>query len=388
MGIGLMYSMIFKNLWFLVFVVISVACQRPALHKEPDNKTSPVVTEAVNYQRQNYYPVKLEPPYSIIDEDDVPGMPVANFCVVDDKLFFTGSKGHLIAADADDLGADHIDLSEAISAAPSFRYPLLLVASEVEGPGLLAYHILSGQIVWTHNPGPSVNAPVILGDQVYHTNLSRQIMQLDLASGSVTGTLKLDEQPVSHLAVHDKKLITTSTNGQVLSITAQNNLQVQWKKKIARAFRTYPVINGNHIYVATYDGKFIVIDTDGSMIYERDAGVSLYTAVSTDESSIFLPQSNGYLVAIDALSFKTLWKTKLDGPMTIPALVTRDHIVAGTSQKKLFFIKKENGQIIQELDIEGRLSALPVRIEEKLYIGYEYNHIAALIPDKDVNDDQ
>ena len=114
----------------------------------------------------------------------------------------------------------------------------------------------------------------------------------------------------------------------------------------------------------------------------RDFNINIFSPPSADNEHLFIPLSDGKIICRDLDSGPDLWDVQLDGPVSVPILVTNKYLLIGTSQRKFYIVDKSDGSIVQATELEGRLSSIPLISGQDIFIGYEYNHIALLSPEK------
>ena len=144
-----------------------------------------------------------------------------------------------------------------------------------------------------------------------------------------------------------------------------------------------------HLYIITYNGLLYGLNLKSGYLSQiEDYSTKAYASLSGDDQNLIIPLSDGALICRNIENNKESWSIKLNGPVSCPVLITNNHVIAATSQKVLYIINKNNGEIIQEIKTEGRLNAPPVFDRNNMVICYEYDKIAlySSIGDKDATD--
>ncbi|MCL6495545.1 MAG: hypothetical protein K6T54_12300, partial [Ignavibacterium sp.] len=58
-------------------------------------------------------------------------------------------------------------------------------------------------------------------------------------------------------------------------------------------------------------------------------------------------------------------------------VITNNHLIVPNLFKSVFIIDKQNGEVIQEIELDNRAKLSPVIVNNKLIIGYDEGVIAA-----------
>jgi len=124
-------------------------------------------------------------------------------------------------------------------------------------------------------------------------------------------------------------------------------------------------------------GQVYLLDKESGHLHSQiKLSSAIYTTPSTDGSMVYICQSDGSISAFDVENLSLRWSHKLDGPITVPALVLNNKIVVGTEKKDLHILDKVTGQTLQRIELEGRLRAQPLVCKRGLIVAYEYRKLA------------
>jgi outer membrane protein assembly factor BamB len=375
-------------LYITILAVLISSCQNPRLLKTNNaEEICPIFTEGVNFQHHNYLNENMPLPIIFEKDESLSGMPTQTLCFIRDQIVLTTHNGHLYIINSNNFGKNSkTKISRAISAPPTFHNGFLYIAAEIGKEGLSAYDIYKGETVWRQKGYMSVSSPIVSQDRVFHGALNGAVICLNAADGQKIWESATGDKITSSLAFKDNNLIAASQNGIIRNYNASSGT-TNWSLELNEGVFTHPLIVDNRIFIVTYPGNLYSIDLkNGKIITKKPFGVKLYTAPSTDRQSLFIPLSDGKIAAINLDTYKTQWTIQLEGPPSAPILVTNNALFAGTAQKHFYVIDKKNGEIIQKIKLEGRLKSLPVILNEKLFLSYEYKYIASFIVNKEEKD--
>jgi outer membrane protein assembly factor BamB len=136
------------------------------------------------------------------------------------------------------------------------------------------------------------------------------------------------------------------SDGALVAFNAKTGSE-QWEITLNRntKFRDIdasPVIDGDYIYINSYDDKVYCLSKDkGEIIWNANYGGASTPVILGNK--IFITSSKGEIVALSKKDGTEIWKnsTKL-GVFTEPS-VLNDFIVSGESQGKLLFFNAADG---------------------------------------------
>jgi len=367
------------TLAILLFLLIS--CQKPQLAYKSNNENGLVFTEGLNFERHNYLPKDINPPFQFDKKESLNGLATQTIGLFEDHLILTTHNGYLSVIPVENIGKNRkTRLSKGTTASPTLYNEKLYIPMEIGKSGLRVYNIKNADILWDLKGYYSKSSPIVIDNLVFHTSKYGNIICLNVNTGSIIWEVNLGDNIYSNLAYSAENLIAVTQNGIVQSFDPKSGL-VLWNIKIDEAVHSQPLILNNVVYVITYNGNLyqISLKNGNSKLIKAFKGYQ-FSPLSTDGKYLYIPQSNGEIVTIEVSSKDNIWKLQLDGPVSSPVLVTNKYLLIGTAQKYFYILDKSNGEIIQSLQLEGRLSSLPVIHNEKIFLGYEYRHLACLTP--------
>lgn len=236
-----------------------------------------------------------------------------------------------------------VELKLPISAGLT-RIDTMLFAATSNGE-VIALDIVDGKKIWQSNVSSEVFAqPVQAGKFVIIKSVDGKIAALDIKTGENKWvydravpalTLRGNSSPV----VYDDTLVAGLDNGKLVGLSVETGKEI-WSLTVAIPrgrteiermvdIDASPVINGEHLYVVTYQGKIsnIHIPT-GKLVWTRN--FSAYNGIAFNETNIFISDSEGFVWALDQNSGATIWKQDklLRRSLTKPVVYKKSIIVA------------------------------------------------------------
>ena len=129
-----------------------------------------------------------------------------------------------------------------------------------------------------------------------------------------------------------------------------------------------PVILGNDIYVATFQGRLASVALeDGRITWTRD--ISSYAGLTADERNIYITDDQSNVWALERSTGNSVWKQEnlFARRATAPAAIG-DLVVVGDLEGYLHWMDKSNGQFVARTRVsKDPVLAPPVAFEDIVY---------------------
>lgn len=242
-------------------------------------------------------------------------------------VFAGGVDGYLYALDKKSGKKKwQVQLASSLYAQPALYKDYLVVLTH-DGT-VQSYDKKTGDLLWQYRvPTPSLTllgnaAPTIFNQQVLAGMANGELWAFELDSG----------QPEWN------RVITKS----------QGNSEVSGMVDIL----TQPVIYQNKIYVGSYQGNIVAINTNSlNKVWQKP--YPTYHNFAYDKQRLYATRSNSFIAAFNHLNGQKQWENKqLRGrSVTQPELIG-DYIAVGDNQGYIHFFDKQNGQYIERIRVD------------------------------------
>lgn len=140
-----------------------------------------------------------------------------------------------------------------------------------------------------------------------------------------------------------------------------------------------PVITGNRIYAATYQGQIAALDlASGRKFWTHD--ISSYSGMTSDAERVYISDAQSHFWAFDAESGATDWRQDQLTARTItgPAIMLDRYIVVGDAEGYLHWMNKQDGRFVARTFVNSSgILATPVAEGNILYVYTKDGHLAA-----------
>lgn len=372
--------------YILISVMIMAGCGSSLRIRDfQTGKTAdknPLLTSQLDYSRNTVSSQELRPPLAEYWEEDYQSLPINGFTASENWIFFGMLNGYLAAVDIDDGDLEgKKNLGDACAVPPTIYNNILYQTFETGKYGLIAYDISDGSSIWSIKNHLSRSSPVIVNNRAIFQSLVGEVICFDGLTGSEIWKQSLGRQIRNSPAFKDNTLVTVTLDGSIIAFDATSG-DIIWELNLSTPIFADPVIEGEKLYIAAHSGTLFVIELqNGHLISQSEFKIELFNSPTIDEKNIYIASSNGLIYSIDKLSLKNNWTFSGEGPIVGSALVTQSYVYFSTMAKKLYAISKNEGQLIQKIDLVGRAKSAPIIHQGKLMVACEINQIIAYVED-------
>ena len=299
------------------------------------------------------------------------------------KVFVADVRGNLLAIDATSgniLWENDADLS--ITGGPGSSETLTMIGSE-EGD-VLAYASESGDFLWQAKVSSEVlAAPQEAYGIVVVRTIDGKIYGLDAHDGS---RLWIYDRTVPALTLRGTSnpvitgdVVIAGFDGGRLAAIELHTGKLIWETSVSLAsgssqlermvdIDSDPVIIGNDIYVATFQGRLASVALEnGRITWTRD--ISSYAGLTSDGKNIYITDDQSHVWALERSSGNSVWKQEnlFARQVTAPATIG-DLVVVGDLEGYLHWMDKSSGQFVARTQIsKNPILAPPVAVEDIVY---------------------
>ncbi|MCK4753594.1 MAG: PQQ-like beta-propeller repeat protein [Calditrichia bacterium] len=352
----------------------------------PAGKTAdinPLMTSQLTYSRNTVSSQELIPPLTEDWEEDYQSLPNNGFTAVDNWLFFGMQNGYLAAVDIDDGDLEgKKNLGDACAVPPTVYNNILYQAFEIGSYGLIAYDVSDGSSIWAIDGHFSRSSPVIVNELALFQSLRGEVICFNYLTGEEIWRHSLNKGIRNSPAFKDNVLITVTLDGTIYAFESTSG-NIIWELNLNSPVFADPVIDGERLYVSSHAGTLFVIELhSGQLLSNKEFSIELFNSPTIDQNSIYIASSNGTLISINKSSLENNWIFSGDGPIFGPALVTNSYVYIATMAQKLYIISKNDGQLIQKIELVGRARSAPIINHGKLILACESKQVIAYVEDR------
>jgi len=325
---------------------------------------------------QNFLPVNIDTPLVISKTASLNGTPVNSICLAGDQYLLAAQNGLIYSVSAADID-DHADTKTAdgISTPPAFMNRKFYIAAEKGKNAFIIYDFDSRKAQSVEGFAYSSASPVVWQDKIIYASLDGSLICINANTLEHEWKSELGGKIISSPAFDGRQLYVITQNGILRSYSLDEG-EVLWSRHIKESFYISPMITDDALYIAGFAGSLYRIDkSEGDILQKIDLGKPVRTALSTDGERILAITPDAVLRLYDSSLKNLIWQQKLDAPAVVPALITNNLVIIGTTQKSFYLLDLNSGSILQEMKLKGRQASLPVFYKDKLVMGMEYEKL-------------
>lgn len=248
------------------------------------------------------------------------------------------------------------------------------VVSDAHGK-LIALDRLTGKVLWQSELSSNVLAPALVsGNRVIALSNNGFINGVSLQTGKVIWqfgtnipTLSVRGSASPILLDNQTTLVATS-DGRIHALNLDNGNSL-WSRRMNLSVRANdvggladidatPVLVDNLLYVITFGGQLVALDTSNNQIVFSKEMASL-KSVSVDSSQVYASTLDGSVVALDRFTGRTNWESdSLKYRGLSNAVSTQNTVIVGDKLGFLHIFDKYTGKIIDRKETKTDVNKL------------------------------
>jgi outer membrane protein assembly factor BamB len=202
---------------------------------------------------------------------------------------------------------------------------------------------------------------LIANETIYAPNAEYNLYAL-----SFSGTLKWAapfqaDQAIWGSPVSDGTNVYFGTLGRHLyAVNAQTGKQA-WEQTVDGAILGTPVLGPNNsLYVGTYSGALVALNTSTGAILQQQATSSwIWSGPTQDGTNVYVGDANGMFYAFPMSGTGQPWSQQLNGAIIGSPLISGNSIIVGTESGNVYFMDN-TGQNVRPVAVSGNIEASPV----------------------------
>ncbi len=260
--------------------------------------------------------------------------------------------------------------SDAIEGAAAIVQGVVYVGSFDQH--LYAIDLASGTQKWKTKLGPIKAAPGVREGVVYVGDVDGKFYAVAADSGKLLWQFATEGEITSGCNFSKEGLILVGSHDQNLYAIDRSGKAV-WQFRTEGPVNGSPAVVGNRTFIAGCDSILHVLDTtSGKEVAAIDLEGQAGASAAVDGDRLYVGTMNNQVLGIDWKQKKVVWTfeaRKRQQPFYSSAAVTKDLIVVGSRDKRLYALQRTTGREAWSLLTEGRVDASPVVVGNRVYVG-------------------
>jgi outer membrane protein assembly factor BamB len=173
-------------------------------------------------------------------------------------------------------------------------------------------------------------------------------------------------------------------------IALSQPLTVRWRYESDRTSNFTPADDGTTVYLPLSEGMLVALNAaDGQLRWKADVGGNFSASPVADDRSVYTAgqygsaiseqrHANGTLRALSKTTGVTVWMRTLQAPLSGSLLVSENALFAGGADGKVYAFAKRTGLTLWTNQYAENFSSQPAAAGRLLYIGSEQGSLFAL----------
>lgn len=297
----------------------------------------------------------------------------------------TASKDGTVTATNKTTGKIHwrVNTKVPISGGASANDNLVVVGSR-EGD-VVALRAIDGKILWQNKVASEILAPpAVSNDIVLAKTINGQLSGLSAQDGHALWHYEQTEPTLilrgaSAPLISGSNVIVGFANGNLAKLTLREG-SLHWQQTMATPEGSFsiqrmididanPIIHGNRVYAATYQGRITAMDLgSGKTYWTHD--ISSFSGIAADSDRVYVADTKSHIWAFDADTGTVDWRqTQLEARNVTGPAIIGNYIVVGDEEGYLHWISKQDGHFVARVRINGSgILAAPIVDNNILYV--------------------
>ncbi len=236
----------------------------------------------------------------------------------------------------------------------------------------------NGTLIWKFETSHEiVSEPLLVNGVIYFLNAANALFSLDAETGKQLWVYNRQETAAkmtirggSRPSYSAGNLYVGFSDGSLVSLNSKTGTP-QWEILLNKNLRfkdidSSPVIDGDLIYINSYDDKiYCVSKNNGQIIWKSDFGGSTTPLISGDK--LIVGSSRQQLASLNKQNGNLNWKKELSGISTDP-VTAKGFVLIGESQGKLKLFDLLTGDLKTSFDPgRGIMSKIYVDSQQQIY---------------------
>ena len=328
-----------------------------------DSRVHEWVTEGKSPGRINAVDVRIAPPLAEVWRLDAgAGFGSVSPLVLDNVVLVATRKGEVLAMDIENgrrLG--QTTFGETIEGTPVYRGGVIYVPIGWGRRSLIAYDVSVGQTKWKVKGAPISTSLVLHGEKVVAADDLGGVTAYGLEKGESIWSVELGENVgvKATPAVADALLFVGDDTGHVTAVDL-NDGSLVWSAEVGAPIYAALATDGEKVYVPTTRGRFYALDAgDGHVKWTVDLDdPEIYVgAPAVGPLEVVFGASDGMIRSVSNDDGSIVWSADAGAAVAAPPLLTDSHVYAGTMRSRLIAFSREDGGMVWETKLDGRIKS-------------------------------
>jgi outer membrane protein assembly factor BamB len=238
---------------------------------------------------------------------------------------------------------------------------------EQSGSDLLTcLNLINGKVVFTHKLSDPQTAPIVAGDDLFVTERSGNIYNLNRFRGDTTWVYNLESQVYGEPAA-DSEIVVIGTADGVVHCLERASGEVHWQVATSGTIFGQPLI-ADYIYCGSADGKMYAFNkSSGEVVWFFETSAPVHTTPVLIDGQLIFGSDDQTIYALNSADGETLWTLETNGIIQGSPVVAGSTVIVPNSAGSIYVISLD-GNLQKHFRVDGSIKSSPAIINGRLYV--------------------
>ncbi len=209
--------------------------------------------------------------------------------------------------------------------------------------GVCAINKEKGDVKWHRYIGETYSKPVIVNNLVITSCSDGNLYAFDIESGKIEWNFKLPYSGIISEGNHDNICIVSGNKCYCFNIKIRD---INWKFETAGKITAPPRVEGNKVYLGSWDGNVYAIDPySGDIKWTFKTGWGIDTTPVVSEGKVFVGSNDNNFYALDENNGDLVWFFTCKSAIHSSPAVYGEYVFFGSDDGRLYALNKKNGDL-------------------------------------------
>ena len=233
------------------------------------------------------------------------------------------------------------------------------------------FDLLTGRERWRIEGFSSATDPVLVDSLCIFTGVNGELRAVDTLRGETVWERKFDARLFVSPVLFGKEMILATDSGALRSLDPATG-QTRWRfGEITSAVMSLSEMEGT-VYLGTFDGQMISLDpADKSVNWAVETDYQVRNVPLVLGEKVYWVNAIGELYSIEKENGTAELLRYFGTPTTGPPVYSAAGILISGRNGVLYQIENGSGQILDQMEFDGRLRNAPLFFRGEWYVGVE-----------------
>ena len=232
---------------------------------------------------------------------------------------------------------------------------------------LKCINLLNRKTVWQKRVKDAAYGSIIIEEKLIVGSSEGRLLALDKSTGEILWVYNCESRLTLPPTFGNNRIWQPGDNGMLFQIDPEDG------QEILSVSLSHPIVTtvafDQFVYVADLGGILYKIDSnDGSVIWQKEIGGSVYGSVSVANDRIYIGHSGGEVLSISTNDGSVLWRYNIIDVITAPLLLVGKYIVFGSKTGEFFSLSAADGSLVEKRKLNGAVSFAPVTDGDNIFV--------------------